>query len=246
MLEHGLDQAAGLRRLMPDAEAGLLAFPLAADQPARWIAQLAHALRAQGRKPVVVDASRGTLAGAFGLKPRHDLIDLMEGRLTFDQVAQCTPDGIHVLRADRGVEAFVASGAPAAQLMSGFSRLSHGFDEVLLAMPAAELACLAEPAGRAPVVRLEAAGSQGVVTCYALVKELAEGFGFRRFACVVDGASSDAQAGEAHARLAETAQRFLGSDVELAGWLPASPRAGGDAAARIAQRLMRLAAPAYA
>lgn len=245
MLERGLDQAAGLRRLMPEAEAGLLAFPLAADQPARWIAQLAHALRALGRKPVVVDASRGTLAGAFGLKPRHDLIDLMEGRQTFDQVAQCTADGIHVLRADRGVEAFVASGAPAGQLLGGFARLSHGFDEVLLAMPAPELACLAEPGARVPVVRLDAAASRGAVDSYALVKELAEGFGYRRFACAVDGAQDDAQAADAHARLADTAHRFRQRcrTRRLAAGFPVG---GGAAAARIAQRLTRLAAPAYA
>ena len=103
MLERGLDQAEGLRQMMSRPALGVLTFPLPADAQAGWIAQLAHALRALGRRPVVLDAARGAVASACGLRPRHDLIDLLEGRRGFDAVAQVTRGGVYVLRAERGV-----------------------------------------------------------------------------------------------------------------------------------------------
>ena len=238
MLDRGLDQAAGLRALMPPPALGVLAFPLASGGDERWIAQLAQALRALGRRPVVVDAARGTVASAFGLRLRHDLIDLMQGEHEFEEVAQATASGVYVLRADRGVEAFVASGGPASRLLGSFARLSHGFDDLLLAMPAEELACLTDPQDCVPVIGLSA-GSAGMVQAYSTVKRLAEGFGYRSFACVVQGADSEAQAGAEHARLAAAAERFLGAEVRLAGSL-----ATGDAAQlqRVALSILEMAA----
>ncbi|WP_460890939.1 MinD/ParA family ATP-binding protein, partial [Ramlibacter alkalitolerans] len=186
MLEHGQDQAAGLRALLAPPPLALLAFPLARAQPPHWVARLAHALCALGRKPVVLDGVRGTLAGCFGLRPRRDLLDLLEGRAGFDAVAQATASGIHVLRAERGVEAFAASGAPAQRLLSAFAGLSHGFDDLLLALPPAELACLAGPPHSVPVIGL-APTAVGLVQAYEAIKGLAEGFGYRRFACVGTG-----------------------------------------------------------
>lgn len=237
MLERGLDQAAGLRQMMAPPELNLLAFPLAANDDARWVASLARGLRGLGRHPVAVDAAGGVLAGAFGLRLRHDLLDLLEGTRDFDGVAQKTAQGVHVLRADRGVEAFVASGAPSARLMAGFARLSHGFDDLLLAMPASELACLAGPDTTAPVVGLDPT-PQGVVQAYGLLKQLAEGFGYRRFACVVRGVDREADAVTEHARLAATAGRFLQSEVALAGWLPAGGATSTAGLARLARALL--------
>lgn len=240
MLENGNDQAAGLRRLMASAPLALLAFPLGPG-PGTWIAQLAHALRALGRKPVVLDASRGTVAAAFGLKLRHELLDLLQGERDFDGVAQSTADGVYVLRGDKGLDAFVASGAPAQQLLGGFARLAQGFDELLLAMPPGEIACLAAPGRSVPVVGLEASPA-GRVDSYALVKHMATGFGYRRYACVVRGAHDADHARAEHARLAQAARDFLGADVQLAGWLPAGATGRREALARTADTLLRTAA----
>lgn len=240
MLDHGFDQAEGLRQLMPRPALGLLAFPLPADGNARWIAQLAHALRALGRRPVVLDAARGALTAAFGLRPRHELIDLLEGRQQFDAVAQATPDGVYVLRADRGVEAFVAGGAPAARLLGSFARLSHGFDEILLAMPAGELACLAGSHDTVPVVGLEPS-ADATMRSYALIKQLAENFGYQRFTCVIHDVNDQQAARGEYTRLAAAAGRFLNAEVALAGWLPASARSCPQALARVARTLLETA-----
>ncbi|MBE7939195.1 MULTISPECIES: hypothetical protein [Ramlibacter] len=226
MLDGGLDQAAGLRALMAPPALGVLAFPLAEHQgPAPWIAQLAQALASLGRRTLVVDAGRGAVTSAFGLRPRLELMDLLQGDHAFDEVAQPAAGGVWVLRADRGVEAFAASGEPSWRLLEAFSRLQQGFDELLLAMPAGELACLAAPQESVPIVSLFP-GTAGTVHAYGLVKQLAEGFGYRRFACVVQGAADEAQARTDHARIAAAALRFLDVDVRYAGRVD-SPDAAG-------------------
>ena len=240
MLDQGLDQAAGLRRMVA-AQAptmNLMAFPVALGGDGAWIATLAHSLRAMGMRPVVLDASRGTVTRAFGMKPRHELLDMMRGAMTFDEVAHATADGVYVLRAERGVEAFVSSGAPARQLFSGFAQLSHGFDSVLLAMPAGELACMAPPADAVPVVVLDD-NADGMVRAYGTVKQLALGFGYTRFALVARGASEGSKA--QHSRLAAAARTFLNAEVTLAGRLPGTDLNAAPVMAQLARTLLHTA-----
>lgn len=240
MLDHGADQAAGLRRLRAVPSLNLMAFPVAEDGEARWIAEVTHALRALGARPLVVDATRGRLARAFGLQSRHELMDLLDGRLDFESVAQPTADGVWVLRADRGLEAFVSSGAPSRRLFTGFARLSHGFDALLLAMPAHELACLANPAAVVPVIGMPS-GQAGMTHAYATVKALASRYGYSRFAAVVRDAHGAASARDAHARLATVARSFLDAEVSFAGRLPTHGEPG-PALADLAQNLLHSAA----
>jgi len=236
MLDAGLDQAAGLRRLLAPRALRVHAFALARHQPAHWIAWLAIALAGLGRKPVVLDGAGGALTRCFGLRLRHELADLLQGRERFEHAAGCA-SGVHVLRAERGLEAFAASGQPAQQLLQAFAGLPEAFDDLLLALPPAELACFAAPGHTVPVLAA-VAGRTGAVDSYAMAKQLAEGFGYRRFACVVLGAAGEAQARAEHARLAQAAQRFLQAEVAWAGWLPASGLGAPRAAAGCAQLLL--------
>lgn len=234
------DQAAGLRRMAGGPSLHLLAFPVSGRGEEGGIARLVQALRRVGPRPVVLDATRGALAQALGLRLTHELIELLEGGQPFDVVARSTPEGIYVVRADRGVEAFVASGAPSQRLLTSFARLPHGFGAVVLAMPAAELACLASPLASVPVLMMDGS-SQGMVRAYSLVKQLADGFGYRRFAAVLGGLGGTAQARMAHERMAATARSFLGVDVALAGCLPPVDPAGA-ALTEIARNLLGMAA----
>lgn len=232
MLERGQDQAAGLRQLMAGPSLRVLAFPLPGHGPEPWVGQIARGLRSIGRRPVVLDAARGAVTSGLGMPLRHDLLDLLQGDRSFDDVAHATQDGVYALRADRGIEAFVSSGQPASQLLGGFARLTHAFDDLLLAMPADELACLAAPPDTVPVVSVFP-GAAGLVHGYGLVKQLAQGFGYRRFACVTRDDTRDAQADGA--RLAAAAARFLGVDVRLAGRIDGSAHAAGMAAHELLQ-----------
>lgn len=247
MFEPGFDQASGLRRMVaPHAggELGLMAFPLAPDMPAQWIARLAHALRALGARPVVIDAGRdATLSHALGLDLTFDLLDWLHGAASFDAVAGVTPDGVHVLRAEQGIEAFVASGAPARQLFGALAQMTHGFDVAILAMPAGELACMADPGCAVPVLPLQR-GGPGLVRTYATLKLLAEGFGYQRFALV--GCDGEGQAPHGyqrdHHRIADIARTYLNAEVSLAGTLPVDGLGAPAGLARLAGTLISTAA----
>lgn len=242
MLDQGADQAAGLRRLRRAPLLHLMAFPIGRGADAAWIAEVAHALSAMGSRPLVIDATRGSLVRQFALQPRYELMDLLEGRQGFDSVAAVTADGVRVLRADRGLEAFAASGEPSQRLFAGLSRLCPGIDALLLAMPAHELASLASPAAVVPVIGMPS-DDAGMTVAYAMVKELASGFGYSRFAAVVRQAPGAASARGAHARLAMVARSFLDAEVSFAGSLP--PGSGpSPALSDLAQNLLHTAATA--
>jgi len=258
MLDAGIDQAAGLRQRMGAAaqphagtlEAtaasglGVMYFPSQGKGTDLWVARLAQGLRAHGARPVVLDAAGGgMLARAMGAAVRLDMLAMLEGRAEFDEVSRKTRGGVHVLRADGGVEAFAATGAPPGQLFRGFGHLSHGFDTVLLVMPAGELACLATPASSVPIIAMHG-GSQGLMRAYGLVKQLAAGFGYRRFAVVACTANAR-QAHDAHGRLSGAARAFLDVDTTLAGTLPdAGIEPHGAGAARLRELVATLLATA--
>lgn len=241
-----VDQAAGLRQMAAAPGLSLMAFPLGgpASGCAQWVGRLALMMRALGMKPVIVDASGGQIALTLGVHCRLDLLDLLEGRNSFNEVAGSTADGVWVVRADRGVEEFVASGMSASHLFGGFAKLSQGFDSVLLAMPSQELASLAIPRTSVPVVGFDV-GVSGMTQAYITVKQLAAQFGYSRFALALRGAEGAEEAKELHGRFAGTAREYLDVEVTLAGWTPpdtAYPVDFADALRHLCQNLLQTAA----
>lgn len=222
MLDRGCDQAEGLRNWQQGRLPRLIAFPL--DErgwhAGAWVARLAQTLSCLGFRPLVIDASRGAVSAAMGIRRLpHDVLDLLTGRMQFDDVAYRTTDGVYVVRADEGIEAFVASGGAAAELMEGFTRLSHGFDTLLLAMPTGEMASILEPGDTVPVL-MAPMDRDGLTRAYATIKELSTHFGYARFAVAVTGPGGKDEAEAAHQRLAGAANSFLKAAVILVGWIP--------------------------
>lgn len=222
MLDCGRDQAEGLRSFLQEGMPRLMAFALneRERQAGAWVGRVARILPSMGCRPLVIDAGRGAVATAMGIrKLPYDLLDLLTGRLEFDAVAHRTADGIYVVRADEGIEAFVSSGRSAAELLRAFANLSHGFDTLLLAMPAGELASVAEPSSTVPVV-LAPLDDDGLTRAYATIKELATGYGYAHFAVALTGSCGKAEAEAAHQRLAYAVRNFLQAGVTMAGWMP--------------------------
>src|SRR5690606_36476573 len=154
----------------------------------------------------------------------------------FDRVAQRSRDGVHVLRGDHGIEAFAGSGEPADRLLAAFGALSHGFTDLLLAKPGPEIACVAAPAAHVPVLTVDVAG-RGVMGSYALIKQLAGEFSYRRFACIVTGAASEDEARAGLGRVDGAARQILGAEASWAGWMPPAADGRGAEASRAAQVL---------
>jgi flagellar biosynthesis protein FlhG len=102
MMRLAPDQACGLRNMMHRAGARILpVFGTAERLPA--IVNLASALSRAGRQVLVLDASRGEIAPAFGLGARYELKHVLEGEVALSRALLRTGDGVQVLPAARGM-----------------------------------------------------------------------------------------------------------------------------------------------
>jgi MinD-like ATPase involved in chromosome partitioning or flagellar assembly len=102
MMRPALDQARGLRRMMRRAGVRVLpVFGTLERLPA--IVNLASALSRAGQRVLVLDASRGEIAPAFGLCARYELKHVLEGEVVMSRAVLHTGDGVQVLPAARGI-----------------------------------------------------------------------------------------------------------------------------------------------
>ena len=102
MMHPALDQACGLRRMMRHGGVRVLPVFGTLDRlPA--IVNLASALSRTGQQVLVLDASRGEIAPAFGLSARYELKHVLEGEVALSRALLTTSDGVQVLPAARGI-----------------------------------------------------------------------------------------------------------------------------------------------
>jgi flagellar biosynthesis protein FlhG len=225
-----MDQAAGLRRLLarPAVRVLPLASVLAPQAQALLAVQFAAALARRGARPVLLDASGGEVAEALGLEARHDLLELLEGRRQFGEVALAGPEGARVVCGARGLAALEHAGdAGWRELFGAFGALIEPAGLVLLNLAPGGLQAARRATGGAREVVL-ALGTQArdVTGAYALVKAAMRLHGQRRFRLLFAGATP-LQAQPLAARMSEAARRFLGAELDYGGALPA-PFAAGD------------------
>lgn len=102
MISPVMDQARGLRRLMRRACARVLPV-FGTPERLSAIVNLASALSRAGQQVLVLDASRGEIAPAFGLSARYELKHVLEGEVALERAALRTGDGVQVLPAARGL-----------------------------------------------------------------------------------------------------------------------------------------------
>jgi flagellar biosynthesis protein FlhG len=230
---HATDQAQGLRQAF--RRPGLAVLPVCA--PGRdaasqgWIVHLAAALAERGLRVLVLDADRGHVAPAFGLKARRELRDLLEGDCEFDDAVLEAVPGCRVLAGARGLALFHDSGEAPARLLDAFLALDPAPEVLLANGPLARVAPLV--AAGAEVLLVASPAPEALTGVYAALKRLERDFPGRVPRIAVAGAESEA-AGEAiAARLARAAQRFLGRSPAFA------PATLDDDALREAERLGR-------
>ncbi len=97
-----LDQARGLRRMMRPVGARVMPVFGTAERVSA-IVNLASAVSRAGRQVLVLDASRGEIAPAFGLAARYELKHVLEGEVALARAVLHTTDGVQVLPAARGI-----------------------------------------------------------------------------------------------------------------------------------------------
>jgi len=181
----------------------------------------------QGERVCLVDFDAG-LANAhllFGLTPRYDLGSVLDGEVTAEQALAEGPAGLSVL----------SGGVGRARLANPTRReLGHLFGALRSLEESHDLLVVDHGAGLgyAVIAHLAASKSFLLVTnpevtalsdAYAVFKRAEAVNPGVRAGVVINRAEDREVALAAHDRLAAVSKRFLGRDLELAGWVPADP-----------------------
>lgn len=178
---------------------------------------LGVALCRLGRRVTLLDADLG-LANVdvlLGLKPTHNLKDVLDEECGLADVIVEGPQGLEIVPAASGLQEMVQLGAREhAGLIGAFSEIAHRLD-VLIIDTAAGI-------GHGVMSFLCAAQEIVVVVCdeptsitdaYALIKVLNQRHGIERVRVVANMVRSDEDTRAVHAKLKNVTDRFL--DVQL-------------------------------
>lgn len=201
---------------------------------ARLAVHLAAALAHLGAKVLILDASRGEVAAALGLRPRYELLHLLQAEKKFDEVVLEGPDGLRIVPAARGIESMQhADDTGWSELFSAFAGLGQAPDIVLLNSAPGELraACRAGGGTSEVVLALETHG-EAVTAAYAMIKTALRVEGQRAYRLLFAGTASDFHAAPLVERMRAAGQRFLGADLRCGGALRRESVLGLSAPAR--------------
>ncbi len=102
MMHSAMDQACGLRRMMRSACVRVMPV-FGGGERLSAIVNLAGSLARSGQQVLVLDASRGEVAPAFGLSARYELKHVLEGEVALNRALLNAADGVKVLPAARGI-----------------------------------------------------------------------------------------------------------------------------------------------
>ncbi len=230
------DQAAGLRRLLARNSMRVLPLVSVLDRAtqARLAVYFAAALAQLGNRVLILDASRGDVAVALGVRPRYELLHLLQAEKNFDEVVLEGPDGLRLVPAARGIESMEQADDDGwNDLFGAFAGLGDAPDLVLLncAPGDTRAACRAAGGTGEVVLALETDG-ESVTAAYALMKSALRAQGHRRYRLLFSEVSLEFDAAPLLERMSGAAQRFLGADLHLGGTLVRDPLPGISVPAR--------------
>ncbi|TNF33136.1 MAG: MinD/ParA family protein [Deltaproteobacteria bacterium] len=185
---------------------------------------LAIAAAETGRRVLLIDGD-AALANAdvlLDLAPRHHLGDVLSGARPIEEALVESPHGVTLLPAasgELGLERLDDAGKLA--LLGALESLGDAYDAVVIDTPSGLSPNARFFAGAAEdVVLVTTPEPTALVDTYAGLEALARDHGTTRAQLVVNQAADAATAIAVCERLAHLARRFLGLDVQLAGWLP--------------------------
>lgn len=213
------DQADGLRRLFERRSIPVLSVVAPSGSQGLTVANLATAFAQSGREVLVVDATRGEVHQALGLRARYELAHVVAGDKQLSDIVIAPADGLRIVPAAR---ALAGAGNIDQWLAALAGELQPGPDLVLLHQ-GASLGAL-----KGDMLMIATPSADAVTRAYGELKRMQGREG--RVRLVVSGASNEQSARALHRALATAAQRFIGAAIDWAGFLPPDARSSTAAA----------------
>jgi flagellar biosynthesis protein FlhG len=217
------DQAAGLRRLFGARASQVIAFVSGGESSGRTalLVQTAAALAQAGQGVVIIDENPApdNVLSAFGVRPRHDLLEMAQGLRSARQIMQPAAPSLRGIAAARCADELSRVDAVTAEHLNiGLRQIQQDAAFVLIDCATGRggrISLLAQTARHIAVV--VAAQSTAITHAYALIKLLARERGPEGFQVVVTRARSDEEAQAIFDNLRRTAREHLGVRLDYLG-----------------------------
>jgi flagellar biosynthesis protein FlhG len=192
------------------------------------VVNLALALRLAGKRVAILDADFG-LANVdvfLGLTPRFHIGHVIEGIQPLESIIVDGPKGIEIIPASSGIQELteMRSGQQ-ANLIGQLSAIMGRYDYILIDTAAGisnnviRFLLLARR-----VIVVSAPEPTAIVDAYALVKVLFKRDPSKEVYLLVNSVQSESEAKDVHRQLAHVAERFLGQEIQLLGFVPKDQR----------------------
>ncbi len=229
------DQAQGLRQLFVQGAVPTCAIGGAGNDAA--VLAIARAFAAQGERVLLLDRSRGGIAGCAGKRARHELWHVLDGDVPIANALIPLGERLTLLPAARGLDLLAADPRDWRDVVAAtIGAREAPFDLWLVhGMPPSAQGC-DEPFFIVAPTRVS------VTRVYAQIKALVTAQGRRNFGVLVAESGDPAAAGAVFKGLAATAKRFLGVNLEFCGGLARNGVTSADDLPPVAKLRERIAA----
>jgi flagellar biosynthesis protein FlhG len=226
-LEHGTDQAHGLRRLLASDQRALISIVAskAGMGCSSLTTNLASALAHSGKRVMVLEENPPALDSASRLNAYvdFDLLDVAQGRCALHQVVRSEHE-FSVLPAARAMKTLSRLDAAEKQrLENALIELSSEADVLLVdaAVWAGGATGASSLATGLPIMLLVVDGtSTGITESYALIKKMTLAQGRAQFRIVVTKVAHEQEARSVFNNMDKVARRHLGIRLDYFGYVP--------------------------
>jgi flagellar biosynthesis protein FlhG len=218
-----MDQAAGLRRFQVQSQGTRILSVFGPRERVTAIVNLAAAAAMDGLRVLILDASRGEVAPAFGLAARYEMIHVIEGEKSLSEAALVAPCGARVLPAARGMQMLATFGGAGIDLFEDIARAAAPVDLILVNAEPGPAATMLQLPGRNDALLVGIPGDDALSSTLSRIKVLKAGHGFNRFRLMTLDSGAVALA-EKTAVIEPLARELYGAQVFAGAAIPRDPQ----------------------
>jgi flagellar biosynthesis protein FlhG len=188
------------------------------------VANLAICLAQAGQKVIILDADLGlaNIDVVFGIRPKHNLMDVISGEMNLDEVMVQGPNGIQIIAGGSGVsELAQLETENARRLFDQLKFLEDKTDYLLIDTGAGisdSVISFCQAADQ--IIVITTTEPTALADAYGIIKILSNRRPESHVSLLVNRVDSDEDGNEIHQRLARVANEFLGFQIHHLGSIP--------------------------
>lgn len=188
------------------------------------VANIAVCLAQAGQRVIILDADLGlaNIDVVFGVRPKHNLMDVVNGDMNIDEIMIQGPSGIQIIAGGSGVSELAQLDVAKTQRLFNQLRFLEDKTDFLLIDTGAGISdsvisfCQAAD----QIVVITTTEPTAMADAYGIIKIISNRRPDSHVSVLVNRVDDDCEGAQVHERLARVANDFLGFEVHHLGTLP--------------------------